>query len=76
VLGVLVIGVGLLAVWPSARDVVPRMTEWLRESGVGETSLEKLDQYGRVPDFTLVERSGRPVTLADLTGKVWVVDFI
>jgi protein SCO1 len=76
VLGVLVIGATMLAVWPSARHVVPRMTEWFRESGISDTSLEKLDQYGQVPDFTLVERSGRPVTLADLIGKVWVADFI
>jgi hypothetical protein len=39
VLGVLVIGATMLAVWPSARHVVPRITEWLRESGISKTSL-------------------------------------
>ena len=29
-----------------------------------------------LPDFSLTERSGRTVTLADLKGKVWVADFI
>jgi cytochrome oxidase Cu insertion factor (SCO1/SenC/PrrC family) len=29
-----------------------------------------------VPSFSLVERSGRPLSLADLRGKVWVADFI
>jgi len=31
--------------------------------------------YGEVPDFELVERSGRKVSLADLRGRVWVADF-
>ncbi len=30
---------------------------------------------GTVGDFALTERSGRPVTAADLAGRVWVVDF-
>lgn len=29
-----------------------------------------------LPDFTLTERSGRPVTKADLAGKVWVASFV
>lgn len=32
--------------------------------------------FGTVPDFTLVERDGRPVTRADLAGAPWVADFI
>ena len=35
-----------------------------------------LPVYGMVPDFTLVERSGRPVRLEDLHGKVWIASFI
>jgi cytochrome oxidase Cu insertion factor (SCO1/SenC/PrrC family) len=30
----------------------------------------------QVPDFSLTERSGRQVALADLAGKIWVADFI
>lgn len=41
-----------------------------------EAALERLDIYGEVPDFTLVERSGRPVGRADLVGKVWLMNFI
>ena len=40
------------------------------------TSLERLDDYGAVPPFTLTERSGRQVTREDLRGLVWVADFI
>lgn len=29
-----------------------------------------------LPDFTLIERSGQPVSKADLQGKVWVASFI
>jgi protein SCO1/2 len=37
---------------------------------------EPLPEYGTVPAFSLVERSGRPVGLADLRGRPWVADFI
>ncbi len=51
---------------------------WLTQTSQGEHagSLEALGVYGQVPDFSLVERSGRAVTLADLRGKVWVANFI
>lgn len=49
--------------------------------GVSAFSLFKgkepeLPIYGRVPDFTLTERSGKHVTLKDLAGKPWIADFI
>jgi protein SCO1/2 len=31
--------------------------------------------YGTVPEFSLVERSGRRVSLSDLRGKVWIANF-
>jgi protein SCO1/2/putative membrane protein len=34
------------------------------------------DDYGRVADFSLTERSGRVVQRADLSGKTWVAAFI
>ena len=74
-LGLLVIGGGVLAIRPPAHDLVTRMTGWLHGPGARKTSLEGLDQYGLVPDFSLIERSGRQVTLADLLGKVWIANF-
>ena len=32
--------------------------------------------YGEVPDFRLIERSEREMTLADFRGRVWVADFV
>ncbi len=43
---------------------------WLRH-----VNAERLEVYGTVPDFSLVERSGRTVTRAALLRKVSVVDF-
>ena len=38
--------------------------------------LEGLKAFGAVPDFTLTEKDGRAVALADLKGKIWIVNFI
>ncbi|MBI3080708.1 MAG: SCO family protein [candidate division NC10 bacterium] len=35
-----------------------------------------MKNFGTVPDFSLIERSGKRVTLADLRGKVWIANFI
>ncbi|HKY09308.1 MAG TPA: SCO family protein [Candidatus Binatia bacterium] len=55
---------------------------WLRlgppaQFGSGSAdSADGLNQYGAVPDFSLIERSGSPVSLSQLRGKIWVADFI
>jgi cytochrome oxidase Cu insertion factor (SCO1/SenC/PrrC family) len=38
--------------------------------------LEGLQRYGSVPQFSLVERSGKTTTLADVRGAIWIADFI
>jgi protein SCO1/2 len=35
-----------------------------------------LPKYRQVPPFTLTERTGAPLRLEDLKGKVWLADFI
>ena len=35
-----------------------------------------LEDFGVVPDFTLIERSGRPLSRADLAGAPWIADFV
>lgn len=59
---------GALAAWPLLRATAPTLA--------GAPSLARLEVYGEVPDFALVERSGRDVARADLLGRVWVADFI
>ncbi len=41
-----------------------------------EQSIEGFGDFGNVPEFSLVERSGKTVTLSELRGKVWIADFI
>jgi|SRR5688572_10606067 protein SCO1 len=41
-----------------------------------ERSLEGLKSFGIVPEFSFIERDGRRITLSDLKGKVWIVNFI
>ena len=41
-----------------------------------EQPLDGLNRYSAVPEFALIERSGKNIRLGDLRGKVWVADFI
>jgi protein SCO1/2 len=34
------------------------------------------DDFGQLPDFNLVERTGKPMTRQDLAGKTWVAAFV
>jgi protein SCO1/2 len=36
----------------------------------------KLPHISTIPAFSLTERSGRTITNADLSGKIWVADFV
>ena len=40
------------------------------------TSIDAHKKPRPLPDFSLLERSGKRVTLADLRGKIWIADFI
>lgn len=40
------------------------------------TSIAALAKPRALPEFSLVERSGKKITLAELRGKVWIADFI
>ncbi len=65
--GVLAVLAGGLGAWSALGG---------RPQPAGPPTLERLDVYGQVPPFSLVERSGRRVTRDDLRGLVWVADFI
>jgi protein SCO1 len=53
------------------RDMVRRVAD----RGVPPAG-EALGDYGVVPDFSLVERSGGPLRRADLAGTPWLADFV
>jgi len=42
----------------------------------GRSAASELPLLFDLPEFTLVERSGRPATLAGLRGQPWIADFI
>ena len=57
------------AVWTGLRV-------WPRQGGWDERPLEGLKNFGTVPDFSLIERSGKPFGLVDLRNKIWIANFI
>ena len=48
----------------------------LLRSQLGSPRSSALPDLGTVPEFQLTERSGNLVSRADLTGSIWVADFI
>ena len=46
---------------------------WSLRSSAGSNRLPVL---GTVPDFNLVERSGRPIARSELLGQPWIANFI
>ena len=48
----------------------------LRLTGKGILGTTLLPVLAQLPDFRLLERSGKTLGLADLKGKVWIADFI
>ena len=71
-LGVSVLGLGIILGTFFWLKFAPRpgLTGW------DAKPLEGLQRYGSVPQFSLVERSGKATTLADLRGSIWIADFI
>ena len=47
-----------------------------RSIETGQDTLEGLQLFGALPEFSLIAQDGRRVTRADLHGKVWVANFI
>jgi protein SCO1/2 len=71
-LGIAVVGMGIIlgtALW---LKLAPHSRLVMEQSD----SSNGMKQYGSVPEFTLTERDGSLVSLQQLRGKIWVVDFI
>ena len=71
-LGISVLGLGIILGTFFWLKLAPRpgLTGW------DAKPLEGLQRYGSVPQFSLIERSGKTTTLADLRGTIWIADFI
>ncbi|MBI4571708.1 MAG: SCO family protein [candidate division NC10 bacterium] len=73
------LGVGLLTVALAGVLGVAVWTwqgAWRGQGSQDDRPLEGLRIFGTVPDFSLIERSGRRITLAELRGRVWIANFI
>jgi len=49
---------------------------WLRQLQVNALSNRPLPAYGAVPDFQLVNQDGQSFGSQQLSGKIWIADFI
>jgi protein SCO1/2 len=74
-LGLLVAVGGMLARWSPLGGMLGGRFGSVTGVSPNQGALETLAVYGQVPEFALIERSGRRITLADLRGKVWIVNF-
>jgi protein SCO1/2 len=49
---------------------------WLRHVEVQALQQRAVSAYGKVPTFQLTNQNGQPFGSAQLTGKIWIADFI
>jgi len=49
---------------------------WLRNIEVSALRQRTLSSYGNVPDFQLTNQNGQAFGSAQLTGKIWIADFV
>jgi protein SCO1/2 len=49
---------------------------WLRDIEVSALRQRTLSSYGNVPDFQLTNQNGQAFGSAQLTGKIWIADFV
>lgn len=66
--------------WKATLILIPLVTAgmlfWLRQVQVNHLSNRPLPAYGTVPKFELVNQDSQPFGAAQLSGKIWIADFI
>src|SRR5438067_8145349 len=66
--------------WKITLILIPFVTAgllfWLRQLQVNALSNRALPSYGTVPNFELVNQDAQPFGSRQLSGKIWVADFI
>ena len=67
-------------VWKVTLILIPLVTLalllWLRNVEVAALRQRTVSSYGTVPSFQFVNQNGQPFGSAQLTGKIWIADFI
>jgi cytochrome oxidase Cu insertion factor (SCO1/SenC/PrrC family) len=66
-----VLGAGLVSLLPANCFAHSPLPFKILSTSIGRTARHRV-----LPDFSLIERSGKQIGLADLSGKVWIADFI
>jgi cytochrome oxidase Cu insertion factor (SCO1/SenC/PrrC family) len=68
------------AAWKITLILIPIITAalllWLRHVEVSALRQRVISSYGKVPGFQLVNQNGAPFGSAQLSGKIWIADFI
>jgi protein SCO1 len=69
-----------IAAWKVTLVLIPFATLavllWLRHVEVQALQQRTVSTYGKVPTFQLTNQNGQPFGSAQLTGKIWIADFI
>src|SRR5207244_7137139 len=67
-------------VWKVTLILIPLVTLalllWLRNVEVAALRQRTVSSYGTVPSFQFVNQNGQPFGSAQLTGTIWIADFI
>jgi protein SCO1/2 len=68
------------AAWKATLILIPIVTAgllfWLRQTQVHQLTNRTLAAYGVLPSFELVNQDAQPFGSTQLTGKIWIADFI
>jgi protein SCO1/2 len=67
-------------VWKATLILIPIVTLsvllWLRNVEVTALRQRNISAYGTVPGFQLINQNGQPFGSAQLSGKIWIADFV
>jgi protein SCO1/2 len=67
-------------VWKTTLILIPMVTLaallWVRNVEVTALRQRSISAYGSVPGFQLTNQNGQPFGSAQLSGKIWIADFI
>ena len=71
---------GRTIAWYSTLILIPVLTAaslfFLRYLQIEKTRQRGLGSYGQVPEFRLTNQRGQPFGSSELTGKIWIANFI